>query len=275
MINLEDIEQRHSKLSAEARAALDSPDYSDLIYAIGERNHFDEKKIAYLQSLMVSVFLGLIHPEDVPRKITEKFGVDARISNGVGEEMMSRVFAPFAKELNGLYKFNLPISNVPHPTLEIHKAPSAETSDSSTVNIESPAPVAPLHPTFEEDSPAVSKIPSPLVMHEHKGDVLLPEDGYQGGLISSGLIETSSSAEPSAPEAIKARLEIGGSEGNEVHEAQVAKIGGEIARVVHYAAPETPADPFSGHQNISESKPMVEKKDVPQSNVVNLKDLPK
>ena len=57
-------------------------------------------------------------------------------------------------------------------------------------------------------------------------------------------------------------------------EPSTVRMGKEQAKIVHYSAPEAPANPFSGIQNMPQTKPAVEKKDVPQSNVVNLKDLP-
>lgn len=263
----EQVHTAYDNLPESLREFLFSSKTADAIDAISTENHLSEEKAQVVWRTTATVILGLTHPEDLQKYIADDAQIDPRVAKTIADAIKTKILPQMAEALNKQHSFGLatpqPQAAPIHPS--INQDVPVNASRASSFDQQSPP--------LPQGSPAPQQA-TPFVIHEHTPieKITSAEDNkYEGGLVRPSFFTPPGGDVPSEENTV-ARLEIGSPEIQEG--PSTTRVGKESARVVHYSAPQTPADPFSGAVNIPQTKPVVEKKDVPQDNVVNLKDLP-
>lgn len=261
----EEITQRLDSLPEDIKNVFLSPDSVDIVSDVTARQHLDLDKENVIFFLVGCVLLGFLHPEDLVREISERTKIDKRIAKEIADEISIKILAPIASSLNQTHGFHLAVP----PAAQAISRPPARPD-------ESPVPTVPqLKETPRETNPAAEEpATKPLVLHEHApSETPSPKDGeYEGGLLRPSFY-TPPGGDAQSTDTPRAHLEIGTPDIQ--GEPQTARVGKEQARIVHYAAPDAPADPFANRPvPPPQAKPVINKTDIPQNNVVDLKNLP-
>lgn len=269
--------QKINSLEGPLREFYFSEEGLNKVLVLVEKYHLSEEKIRILVELTGQVILGVINPDILSREIVDKAHVDQRVANDLASDIKIGVFSPIAHELNKKYGFHLAMPDpvqaaevqkqVQHPPSREEEAPPPKGGGVS----KKPAPQPQPAPKPAPQQPKAPPTPQgPAVIHQHEETQTEGESGYPGGLVRPSFYEAPGSTSPADDSGATpaARLEIGSAPNAP---QPTTKIGKEDARVVHYDTPDAPENPFSGSQPPPQPKP---KKEVPNSNVVNLKDLP-
>jgi len=282
-LDKEIVKEKYNTLASESSSVIDKFNSIEITNTVGEiskRAHLDTNKEQQLYKLIGYIILGLIHPEDLDEDITEDLKIDPRLAKELTQKIKIKVLAPIANDLNEAHGFHLTPTD-PVEKLKVEK----ELSDNNTPE---PKPSPRTEAPKEQETPQeVETVPvnraetqkeeqptnTPVVIHQHEtGRENDGQSGYPGGLVRPSFYKPPSNTldESDTPQA---RLEIG----QQSPSIQpITKVGKEHARVVHYEIPKTPQNPFTKPmQEKKEDSNEKENKEVPDSNVVNLKDLPK
>jgi hypothetical protein len=273
--NLQEIDNRYDNLSEALKNVLDSEIYADSIIKIAVKNHIDEERQLIIMRLVSYLVLGLLHPTDLAREISESTKIDLRIAEEITKEIQFKILRPIADELIKTHGFHMEESGPTHnQTLPAHTVPIIEKSNQKNPPQINKEPIERIDASLSiNTTPKVERV-APAILHDHEGNVNQDESGYSGGLVRPSFYEvpgnTSNEQETDSPQA---RLEIG----NQRPIVQpTTKVGKENANIVHYSAPATTDDPFSNQTpQTPNQENNIEHEDIPDSNIVNLKDLPK
>ena len=273
MLSLKEIEKKYESLMGNEKiiGAFNSKANVDAVKDIATRNYLDEEKTKKLLALVGSTILGLIHPEDLDDDIVKELGLNPKLAKDIYQKIKIKVLSPLANELNEAHGFHL----TPPDPMQAAKVEQKQTNKPVGQNDTPQTQPAPQEqPTQQKTPKPEPQKPTPqqgpAVIHEHESNKEdRAQSGYPGGLVRPAFYQTPNSAssgeETNTPQA---RLEIGSHQNTP---QPTTKIGKEDARVVHYDTPDSPNNPFAGQ----EKTPKKESKEIPDSNIVNLKDLPK
>lgn len=267
MITKEQVHVAYDNLPEGLREFLFSSKTVDAIDIISAENHLSAERAQIVWRVTATVILGLTHPEDLQKHIAEDAQIDPRVAKAIADAIKTKILAQISDALNKQHGFGL---TTPQPQTPPNNPP---ISQDIPVNVQRTSLPSQQPPTPPQGVSAPQQA-SPFVIHEHTPvEKITSVEGnkYEGGLVHPSFF-TSPGGDIPSEETTVARLEIGSPETQE--EAQTTRVGKENARVVHYSAPQTPADPFSGAASIPQTEASAEKKNVPLDNVVNLKDLP-
>ncbi len=284
----EQIHTSYDALPESLREHINSNESVDRVRDIAKSHHLIDERANQVASVVGYLILGLIHPEDLQKAIAEEAQIDPRVAKEITDAINAKVIPPMAEELNKHHGFHIATphrsalsqSTLPTPPIIEGGGPPQKTSPETEEA--QPAP-----PTLQQQTPPPTDIPpaaqvmqqeaSPFVMHEHQGQdqASSPQgSGYEGGLVRPSFYSPDGTTQQATP--LTARLEIGGDSNPD--EPHTVRLGKEDARVVHYSAPQTPADPFAPKNTSSSPQPQPEQpkqgKEVHPDNVVDLKDLP-
>jgi|SRR3989338_4522268 len=262
-----EFDQAYDNLPNELKAILESEKFNASLNTIIGNNHISGHRASGIRKIVAGMIFGVVHPEDLPKEIVHEAGLDQRLASSIADEIKIKLLLPVAKLLNETHGFHLQLPQTPTPTF----TPRTEEANSVRINKPQEKSAVPETPELKQQ---VAPGPTPFVLHEHPTDQQVENatPKYEGGLVRPSFYATPG-GEITHNETPRAHLELGVSDVED--EPQTTRVGKESARIVHYDAPEVSADPFSGATNISpQTKPTIDKKDVPPSNVVNLKDLP-
>ncbi|MDD5710583.1 MAG: hypothetical protein PHV43_00560 [Candidatus Colwellbacteria bacterium] len=291
----EELNQKIDSLPETLREILYSPELLEKVEAITTAHHFSEEKMRLVAGALLRLFTGYLHPEDLAKKIANQLQINRQIAEDVAKEIRIKILYPVADELAQAHGFH--IEGAPVPTQQPAPQPIQATTVSppTSPNVELGTPSPPsiiqqqeetvLKPRVQNEELPAEIPPSPLVLHQHEDvEAAQGTNHYAESLVrpsfqSPRTYETriGEYAEPMPT----ARLELGPQAEPAAHiEPRTTRVGKEEATVVHYSAPAGQANPFS---RISETtiepapQPPAQplKPNVPPSNVVNLKDLPK
>jgi hypothetical protein len=257
------------------------------VWGIANTHHLSEDRFSKLAATTAFLIAGFVHPEDLVKEVTSSLGVDKRIAESLEKEIRVKILYPIAEELRKTHGFHIEGAPVvtPQPT-------QPTTPPASQITTPTPLPQTPtaspegtiLKPRVQKEEPAVEPLATPFVLHQHEDiETIQGTTGYAEGF-SRPSFHTSAGYEPLGEENTtpvpKAHLELGAQSVAQEHiELRTARVGREKAKIIHYSAPEGAVDPFSGKPGAAamptSEAPTPRKSDVPPSNVVNLKDLPK
>jgi len=269
------------------REFLFSDDLSDVLWEIGERNHISDEKLSIVSSLIGYVALGLIHTNELTKKVEEEAGLDERVAQSIGSEIESRILTPVLSEIHSFYKAPIKSpstqvsgkqsspqndSNLLSPAFKVRKGGPADNIEQNEVKFTKPTPSVPLSQPTEPQENTKPAEPAPFVLHEEKE--IEPLASGTDSPLSRPQFYKSTYSGSSEEKPTTARLEIGQEEQQEGE--VVGHVGSETAKIVNYTGPTTKVDPFKRPQ-ANDKNEVKEDKDKPVSpdNIVNLKDLPK
>ncbi len=267
----EDVLKRWDELPDSLREAMFSDENADfldnlcLVYKLGPRASSD------LFTIISNVLHGFIRPSDFAKEIAGGLGLDPNISNRIASEVDAKIFAPIMADLETAYR---PVG-----------APTPTTTPSGVGTVE-PAQAATIKP--KEDillKPSVTE--TPFILHQHEEET---KPQVEAAPVATSPLRPMFYKAPTTPPPVEekalesrpiaARLELG-VEVQPVQESapKISRTPREEIRQVNYSELRTPLDnPFSGtpkpQENKKEDKQPAKKPSVPDTNVVNLKDLP-
>jgi hypothetical protein len=289
----EQIDIALGKLSLTLRDYLSSEQSNDMLMDIAIANHLDNEKQMVLSSTVAHTIIGLLHPDDLAKELADRLRVEKRIADGLEKEIRIKILYPIAEDLRITHGFHIEGA----PTQKLTSQPTQQITASlpvlpgieSVVVSQTPTPQKQeeiiLKPHVQKEEFPVEPLVSPLVLHEHEDiETAHGATNYTDNLarpsfhVSENYGTRVGGYEEPAP---AARLELGAQvEPGAYVEPKTTRVGREEAKIVHYSAPDAQTDPFSRMSEstarpVQDSTPQSPKPSVPQSNVVNLKDLPK
>lgn len=287
----EQIAERYDALPEKLRVFINDNQYRDLVEAIAEKNHLDDKKTAALGKIVGLVVVGLVHPEDIAEEVAEQTGIDKRVGELLAKEVKQKVLSAISADLKELYGFSLsgevnqPETNQPDQPQQPQEAPQT-TSNPLEETKTTPTPEETKKTQAPQTQPQASSTQNPTneagpaVIHEHPNETSIDNDaGYQGGLVRPSFYHPETTGPSSMDETPRANLEIGTMEEPPTQQEGEARVNKEDARIVHYESPSPTNDPFVSQtgppKKKNEASNEEDKKDVPSEHVVDLKDLPK
>ncbi|PIR97958.1 MAG: hypothetical protein COT89_01750 [Candidatus Colwellbacteria bacterium CG10_big_fil_rev_8_21_14_0_10_42_22] len=276
------IEERMHLVSDGLWAVAISEDLAEEIDRISKEAPLtDDQKIA-LARIIGLVFLGFVNRAEFRGAVLnelKELGADEELVEEVGDIIEEGVFDPIGKELDEFYKSMNPdnkneggVAPIPEKGVPLVRPKPAQEK----MQTGAPTPelqISPAPPAQTPPPPA-----TPFVIHEREEpEAVVEGSGYVGDLVRPSFYSDTEKSSEYTEQTPAARLELGNEDPGTQVEPTTAKVGKENARVVHYSAPEAPADPFAQTPMLKpNSSPTSEipKKQVPKNNVVNLKDLP-
>ncbi|MEX2054101.1 MAG: hypothetical protein WD883_00960 [Candidatus Colwellbacteria bacterium] len=285
-LTLEETAKLYDNLPQPIKYALDSEKFSVAVDQITEKHHLGWDRSGKVRFLVAGVLFGSVHPEDLVERISSEVGVDPRVARDLSGSIERRILAPLAQSLNETHGFHLvvPAANLGPATQQLNELTKPQLQPEEGDQLAAPTTPPQLNAKPDGqivDTPKQPSAPTPFVLHEHQSNGQSPDQTqqYEGGLVRPSFFEPTSGASYENESAPSARLEIGSQ--NQDGTNQTARVGKEEANIVHYSAPDTPADPFAAQppkppQAKPEAKPHEDgEKNVPPENVIDLKDLPK
>lgn len=116
-INKEIAVKRFRSLSPILQEAIFSAQTAEIIGMVCEKNHIPKEKISDIAEITGFVLLGFIHPEDLPKEVNEKTGLDIKIAQLIKEDLQIRLFNLIKDSIDKAY---LPLQSntakIPAPT---------------------------------------------------------------------------------------------------------------------------------------------------------------
>lgn len=98
------IDEKYAALPEKLKAAVDSPAYQDALDHIAATHHLDANAEDKLDNCIYFCMLGLSHPKDFIRTVSQNVGVDAETAHSIAHEVNEKIFRPIRDELKTLYK---------------------------------------------------------------------------------------------------------------------------------------------------------------------------
>ncbi|MEX1014940.1 MAG: hypothetical protein WDZ80_07335, partial [Candidatus Paceibacterota bacterium] len=97
------IYERWDSMPMKLREAMFSPAYGESLFEILEENHISKHKAETIIRLVGYVFFGLVHPDELDKKISKELDIDKNIINQITEEIDRKIFSQLRDEIMGMY----------------------------------------------------------------------------------------------------------------------------------------------------------------------------
>lgn len=159
----EKIIERWDNLPMTLREAMASDVNSDFVWKTSTEEFIPAEKIPLVATVVGSVLMGFIHPEDMAKELRDSLGVDLRIAAALTSAINQRVFTPLRGDIDKVYDPKLELIK-PKVLEEAPLAVKLPTPGSSPVMISSNIPpvvpttkTVPLVPKGESAKPATDK----------------------------------------------------------------------------------------------------------------------
>ena len=306
-ISRESALERWDNLPQSLREAILSDDNENLINQLSEIYSLSPKAKQGLILDITNVLYGFIKQTDIPQILADDLGLPIEIVNKIASEIIAKIFNPLKTDLESIYS---PLSNNTSATTPLINTPTQNIQ----TNTSYPTNIAPTTPQKSVQRIVISEAPkpapkeettlikpsvneAPFILHEHTD--LRSEQVETPQIINNSPLRPmfykapvfAPTTEEKAPQSkpITAKLELG----IETPVAQntapkMAQTAHEEIRQVNYSQFKTSLnDPFAGNfkqtADTAESTPNITatiennqatKPAVPDTNIVNLKDIP-
>lgn len=145
-ITSEEWQKLYRTLSADLKQAVISAENADHVFETARRNNLDESQIPHLATLIDSVLLGLLPPDEFQASLEKELGLEKTLARKISQEINRFIFFPVKQSLAEIYKIGLeqapskseipqppatPVgSAAPEPNPELPKKPRASKADS-------------------------------------------------------------------------------------------------------------------------------------------------
>ena len=170
-INKEIAVKRFRSLSPVLQEAIFSAQTAEIIGVVCERNHIPKEKISDIAETTGFVLLGFIHPEDLPRELSEKTGLDIKITQLIRQDLQVRIFDLIKDPIDRAY---LPLQSntekIQTPTQSGPKIIATNTtiqpigSVRTEVKETHPTTLTPFQMRTNQNSPTAPQAPSKIPM---------------------------------------------------------------------------------------------------------------
>ncbi|MEX2436851.1 MAG: hypothetical protein WD471_01650 [Candidatus Paceibacterota bacterium] len=97
------IHERWDSMPMKLREAMFSPAYGETLFEILEENHISKHKAETIIRLVGYVFFGLVHPDELDKKISQELDIDKKIISQITEGIDRKIFSQLRDEIMGMY----------------------------------------------------------------------------------------------------------------------------------------------------------------------------
>lgn len=167
----QEIEDHYRRLPETLRDQLMSVENAERIFESGKKFGLTVEQIGYLAEESGFVVLGLTHPKDFVRHISERMGIDIEKSKAIAREINHQVFFPLREMLKNAHQFELTQEQIQQPPPPLPSSSRPDIRPPSTpLPMPPPAPTpAPLKPSLSppilpSKPPVLPPIPPQSVM---------------------------------------------------------------------------------------------------------------
>jgi hypothetical protein len=268
---------------ASVRGWFGSENVYQSIATVNNQFGFVNEQVSIIPRLLLGLELHGVAPSEFTEKLSQALGVSPDKAEIVAREIKTKILEPAR---DALTDFDINIDQIQldnaereyslrQGALQPTTVPQAVSQPASQPQTLVPHPEPPAETQAAEPGP-ITLPPSPQkphILHRYEEVSQIPlADDQLGGLMRPTFSppirdgDNSRTAEPPP----QARLEIGAN--NHIDTPPTTRVGREDARVIHYTAPDTPADPFGAQPGTAPRQP---EREVPPHNIVDLKDLPR
>ncbi|MDP3769422.1 MAG: hypothetical protein U1A25_03180 [Candidatus Sungbacteria bacterium] len=135
----QEIEDHYRRLPETLRDQLISVENAERIFESGKKFGLNIEQIGYLAEESGFVVLGLTHPKDFVRHLSEHLGVDIEKSKAIAREINHQVFFPLREMLKNAHQFELTQEQIQEPPPPL---PTVSRSDIRPPTTPPPSPLA-------------------------------------------------------------------------------------------------------------------------------------
>lgn len=153
----QEIEDHYRRLPETLRDQLMSVENAERIFESGKKFGLTVEQIGYLAEESGFVVLGLTHPKDFVRHISERMGIDIEKSKAIAREINHQMFFPLREMLKNAHQFELTQEQIQQPPPPL-PPPSRPDIRPPVIPVPAPRSASQSTPT---PSPAPSKPPLP------------------------------------------------------------------------------------------------------------------
>lgn len=142
--------ERWDEIPQNLREAICSEENANILWRFCESQHLSDDKIFKVAFIVNDVFLGFIHPEDVPVEIKNELGINQEIADAIYKEVDRKIFGPVRDDIKKVYS----------PVTVSSVAGAPPVSSQNIVDLTS-VPTQKFQPLPVPSAPSTPKIVSP------------------------------------------------------------------------------------------------------------------
>ena len=140
----EEIDQHYKKLPETLRDQLMSVENAEHIFEVGKKFGLTIEQTGFLGEESGFVVLGLTHPKDFVRRLSERLGIDMEMTKAIAQEVNHQIFFPLREMLRAAHQFELTQEQIqqPPPSLPPVSEPMRRETPLRAVPPSPPTPAA-------------------------------------------------------------------------------------------------------------------------------------